>query len=113
MAEFLQALARPLVTCTIEAPKFLVVLLRDCERCPGNFSPCLLFLSFHDIEGIDGIYSRFSDELFCVAVFPLILWSKIELNIVNRITFLVLLFWFLITGLPFHAVTLQSAIRIS
>ena len=37
------------------SPKLSEGLICDCERCPGKFSLCLMFPSFHDKEGLKNI----------------------------------------------------------
>ena len=39
-------------------------LICDCKRCPGKSSPCLLFSSSHDIEGLGGLSSLLSGGLY-------------------------------------------------
>ena len=64
MAEFLRALASPLVPCFIGGyTKFSEGLFRYCKKCPRKSYLCLLFLSFHDGEGIDGRSSLLSEEI--------------------------------------------------
>ena len=73
-----------LVPCAKWATKFLERLLRDCERCPGKYSPCLLVSFFCYQEGLDGISSLISDRIYYVALFSIILQSRIELNRGNK-----------------------------
>ena len=67
-----------------------------------------MFLSFCDGEGLNGISSLLYERIYFITVFPLILYRRRELNIGNRITFLVLFFGFAINNLLCNMVTFQS-----
>ena len=56
-------------------PKFSYGLLQNCERCPGNPSPCLLFFSSRDGEGLAGIFSLLSDGIIFSAIFSHFMWG--------------------------------------
>ena len=43
----------PLVLCVTGDPKFSEGLLRYCKQCLGKSSPCLIFLSSCDKDGLD------------------------------------------------------------
>ena len=58
-------------SCVIRDPNLLEGLLRDCKRCPGKYSSCLLLSSNCYIESIYVISSLLYDELNLVAIFPL------------------------------------------
>ena len=57
-------LTKFLQDCATGDSKLLEVMLRDCKKFSGKSYPYLLFSTFRDGEGIDGMYSLLSDGIF-------------------------------------------------